>query len=133
MKVVGGTQPAHVFIDGGIPGGVCIITSEYYYINDSTHSCIYHTTLHIHSTARYQGHGAQYRDWPYPTTATSEFICHTSGGYRVVTQILGSHLGTIPDRGLGVPLHHSLTTVVIPFSNLVPCGSVVEHLQVYCT
>ena len=63
--------------------------------------------------------------------ATSEFICHTSGGYRVVTQILGSHLGTIPDRGLGVPLHHSLALHVNPFNKPVPCGSVVEHSK--CT
>ena len=28
--------------------------------------------LHIHSTARYQGHGAQYRDWPYQTTRTNK-------------------------------------------------------------
>ena len=35
--------------------GVYALTPTYYI--HSTHSCIYHTTLHIHSTVRYQGLG----------------------------------------------------------------------------
>ena len=50
------------------------------------------------------------------------------GSYPVA---LGSYLDTNPDRGLGVPLHHSLALHVNPFNKPVPCGSVVEHSK--CT